>query len=382
MFYQIEENDPMPENSPVAIQPNNPIALLRALKGAAASCLLALAMHGAPATAGWLEHMTGYSPNTVGEALQVLLELGLAQRRSRNGGFEIAPEVRALLSGLGGAGEPIKTPEADSGVAQEFGVEWDEGLESSERAMFLQTETENPVEAEEYTSPDSDSVSAEASHDPLLEVSRVLHATLSLFGEPVHGPPERYPDAWLLLATIAEAYDRRHRLRNPARVVYANLKNGSLPATRYRENPAKYLPGEFLRQIGLPEPEQRAGYGGWECQEADEARRQAPLPPPSPHGVHAMDLPASRDGRRTAHQVWQTAQAILSERFSLQTYARMIAPLELVDFEAENALFTFAAPDDYQRRWLEARCTRVFVQILGGICNREARVKFTLTAED
>ena len=54
----------------------------------------------------------------------------------------------------------------------------------------------------------------------------------------------------------------------------------------------------------------------------------------------------------------------------------MIAPLELVDFEAQGAVFTFAAPDDYRREWLEARCARVFLQVLGGICNRETGVKF------
>src|SRR3990172_2244300 len=39
-----------------------------------------------------------------------------------------------------------------------------------------------------------------------------------------YGPPSRSPDVNLLLAAIAEAYVRRHTLRKPARVAYANLK--------------------------------------------------------------------------------------------------------------------------------------------------------------
>lgn len=362
----------MPETSPVAILPNNPIALLRALKGAAASCLLALAMHGAPATAGWLERMTGYSPNTVGEALQVLLELGLARRRSRNGGFEIVPQARALLSGLASLPEADDPPRQGLGEAEAAGVTSGAAAQASNRAIPPQTETENSVAVELIPSPTEDSVSRETPQNPPPEVSRVLSATLSLFGEPVHGPPERYPDPWLLLATIAEAYDRRHRLRNPARVVYTNLKNGSLPAARYRQNPTRYLPGDFLRQIGLPPPEEGAGYGDWESETVEEVEAEEPPAPPRPH----LDLPASRDGSRSARQVWQIARTILAERFSLQTYARMIAPLELVDFEAQSALFTFAAPDDYRRQWLEQRGARVFQQVLGGVCCRETKVAF------
>lgn len=372
MFYYFEGQVNLSQSPLVAIQPNNPIALLRALKGAAASCLLALAMHGSPATAAWLERMTGYSPNTVAEALQVLLELGLAQRRSRNGGFELAPGARALLSG---SGELESDRDA---LAEGFGGGSEEAAVPSECAILPQTESESQEVAEMNPHTDSDSVLPEKPPNPPLEVSRVLRATLKLFGEPVHGPPERYPDVWLLLATIAEAYDRRDRLRNPARVVYTNLKNGSQPAVRYRENPQKYLPGAFLREIGLPEPEEKAGYGDWESEAVDE--RDAPqqaLAPPNP----ALDLPASQDGRRSARQVWQSARAVLGGQMHSHTYIRMIAPLQLVHFEAENATFTFAAPDDYRREWLEQHCTRIFLQVLGGLCNREVEVEFNVWSD-
>ena len=69
---------------------------------------------------------------------------------------------------------------------------------------------------------------------------RILGATRDLFGEMVHGPPSRYRDARLLLATIAEvdvlvSWNFRHVVRlDKIRLFNAvNLKLGYKPLMIY-----------------------------------------------------------------------------------------------------------------------------------------------------
>jgi hypothetical protein len=381
----------LPPFTPPAIQPRNPVALLRALQGPAASCLLALVMGAdsalTPATSAWLEHVTGYSANIVSDALRVLLDLGLVQRPNRNDSILLAPGVRQLLVDAG-----INPPVAPEALPSNLEIapppynpvmeQYPQNLpgNASFRAAAPDSESESlEVEENRSLSPDSDSPDERRNYP--IDVPRLLHATAHLFGEPVHGAPERYPDVPLLLATIAKAYDRSSRLRNPARVVYTNLKNGALPAARYRQDPLAYLPADFLRQAGLPEPglaEQARSpcYGGWtstpELTDPAGPVTSEPLPHPS------TGLPASRNGARSALQVWQSCQTILSGRFHPQTYSRMIGSLRLARYDPAAVAFTFAAADDYQRAWLEQRCTLLFQQVLSGLCDRPVKVKFTI----
>lgn len=54
----------------------NPIKLLRELKGCPLSVLLALSIVRLPVNASWLENMTGYSDKPVTKALELLVEYG------------------------------------------------------------------------------------------------------------------------------------------------------------------------------------------------------------------------------------------------------------------------------------------------------------------
>lgn len=67
---------------------DNPIKLLRQLKGAPLSVLLALFWVNQRVTAGWLETMTGYTDKPVAHALELLKEYGWATRVQ--GGWMIA----------------------------------------------------------------------------------------------------------------------------------------------------------------------------------------------------------------------------------------------------------------------------------------------------
>ncbi len=136
-----------------------------------------------------------------------------------------------------------------------------------------------------------------------LDVARILDATRLLFGERLHGPPSRYPDVRLLLATIAEAYTRRHSLRKPARVAFANLKRGVDPGSEFLADPLLHLPGSFLEAAGLPCHPPAVDAPGWR----GAARRDHPPGRPAAR-ASPLSLPACRCAiRRSAAQVWEIA---------------------------------------------------------------------------
>jgi hypothetical protein len=76
---------------------DNPIKLLRQLKGAPLSVLLALFWAGQRVSAGWLETMTGYTDKPVAHALELLKEYGWAARVQ--GGWMIANAEQLPLTG-------------------------------------------------------------------------------------------------------------------------------------------------------------------------------------------------------------------------------------------------------------------------------------------
>lgn len=230
----------------------------------------------------------------------------------------------------------------------------------------------------------------DAAGDHKARLRRILAATQVIFGEMVLGPPERYPDPDLLLGSIAEAYCRRDYLRNPARVVYANMKNGMLPAQEYLLDPLAHLPVVYLRAAGLlPDSEGEADMGdstadagGWEEASSDLPEVEFQLEPclPDPSVVlpvaHVEDpkgnLPSGSG--RNACQAWQVVRASLLAEMPLSTYQRFIEPVQLVRFDADGCAFTLLAQDEFSQQWLEQRVRLKLVQLLSGICNRSAQV--------
>jgi hypothetical protein len=76
--------------------PELDLALLRALKGAPLSCLLAMLVAGHPVGAVWLESATGYSRQAVGHALGTLKTLHAARCLGRYESWELSESVRGL----------------------------------------------------------------------------------------------------------------------------------------------------------------------------------------------------------------------------------------------------------------------------------------------
>jgi DNA-binding MarR family transcriptional regulator len=88
----------------------------------------------------------------------------------------------------------------------------------------------------------------------LLEHSELLFAPNSVL---TIGLALEKIDADLALGWLAQAWSESSRLNNPAGLVYARLKAADCPKPKpkYYYEPLKYLPREYLVQVGLAEPE-------------------------------------------------------------------------------------------------------------------------------
>jgi hypothetical protein len=84
----------------VVDQPSQAVRLVRELKGASLSILVALAFVNQPVDQAWLERATGYTDKTVGQALLYLSETGFAERTVEGWqGTRAAQKLFMLLSG-------------------------------------------------------------------------------------------------------------------------------------------------------------------------------------------------------------------------------------------------------------------------------------------
>jgi len=345
----------------------HPTYMLRALKGAPLACLFALLLCEQPASQVWLMRATGYSPNSVSAALRLLEELGLAWRSNPLGDWSpsgdssrrssLTSELAAAL-GLVQPGSAESEPQPSKFEASPGGGE-EESDSSIKKIPPPQTSTQNEVRP-------TGQVSAE----------RILGATRELFGEMVHGPPSRYRDTRLLLATIAEVYSRRHTLAKPARVVYTQLKTRITPAPAYLDDPCAYLPPSFLLAAGLPAsrleltglplPDQIAGDDS-----ALEPDVEQDKPPPHP----SLSLPTGLDNKITIAQAWQKAREMLRAELPGHVFDRWVDGLSLQCFDPQRAELTLIAGDAESAAWVSERLAKRLSQVLSGVCAQPVEVR-------
>ncbi len=74
----------------------NPLGLLRMLKGCPLAALFALGLAHQPVGRAWIAQVTGYSQNTTQQALEYLVEIGLAARSGRYEGWSLAAGAEQL----------------------------------------------------------------------------------------------------------------------------------------------------------------------------------------------------------------------------------------------------------------------------------------------
>jgi len=63
--------------------PDRPLILLKVLKGAPLSCLAAMHLRAIPVTSAWLTRATGYPPESISQALEILSDYNLVSRVQR-----------------------------------------------------------------------------------------------------------------------------------------------------------------------------------------------------------------------------------------------------------------------------------------------------------
>ncbi len=354
-----------------------PTSLARLLKGAPLACLFVLMCSDQPLRAGQMCQASGYSANSVTAALRLLVDLGLVRRCDE--GWRAVDGLVNLL---------FRQPSAPAASAEGC---WGEraGLQTdalaSNRESFSSGGGVNPRDLIPMPPPPEEKAQCAAREfdSSPAAVGRILEASALLFGEHIHGPPSRYPDAHLLLASIAEAYARRHTLHKPARVVYANLKRGVNPGSSYLANPLASLPREFLIAAGLPAPPEDQPAESLD-DDADELW-EADAPPdeaqPLLQAHPSTAQPVNGVNSRSAAQAWQTALENLRMELSRPIFSAWVEGCYLARYEMELNAFWIAAPDEMHALWLSDRLKPRLEQLLTGICNRQAQARFEIPAD-
>ena len=339
------------------------LLLLQQLKGPALSCLIALAFAGHPVTVSWLKSVTGYGPHSVARAMTHLQELGLATCNDRRSAWQLADSAHQFLRLPTAQPDPYRENRAN----REY-----RGM-SLEEVNLTELKEDQLTSTDSDSSPDRENCTAPASLADA-SVDQILAATSLLFGERVLGPADRYPDTLLLLAWIAEAWTMRHKLRNPARVVYSNLKNHRPPDPRFLNASLASLPVEFLTAAGLshlcPPPPERCSVAPEPQPDPDPAPEDPDDPEPDP----SLSLPANLRGTLTAQQAWDQLLDALENLIPRSTFRTWVGPAQLVRFDPLTWTFTVEVPTPQLKALWDDRLVLTVRRQLIGVCGRPAGI--------
>jgi hypothetical protein len=399
--------------------------LMRALKGPASACLMALSLVEHPVTARWLAHTTGYSPNTITRALRLLEQLGLVAHDGRRSGWRSEwgmqrraagqePGVQAIPAEseppAGDADHP-SLPETPllANTATEIAncdaldlapaaclaeqrcavkdIANCDSLESKEdslrllKSQAIDSDSGKPpqfaITAREVIAgrPASgvDPPEIPEKFHPPERVARLLQAARVLFDEPVMVPPGPPVDARLALAWIAQAYQLRRKLSKPARVVYAQLKRGELPYSRYLDDPLSCLPVHYLEAAGLRAPPAVEGEPP-QPEEEPPTEEQAAAPLSEPHP--SLSLPVSPGSPYSAQQAWQQALEVALQLAPPGLLRQGLRAVELLQYDPGQGLFTLLAQDAQAQQLMQERLAKLLQRWLQGICQRSVLVRF------
>ncbi len=195
-----------------------------------------------------------------------------------------------------------------------------------------------------------------------------------------------------MLAVIAETYHNRDQLRKPARVAYSAYHQGRDPDRVYWEHPRRYLPADFLEQVGLPGQDLSRGWDDQYWQDPDQPSPLAVRPAPS--GTQPGGSGPSRPGREQVPpdggapgldplqaERWREALRLMQRDLDLVTYKRYLADLVLVRYDPDSGLLTVGCREA-DLAWLEDRMRRRLERMLIGIWGRMVQVVFVTRPPD
>jgi hypothetical protein len=250
-------------------------AILRSLKGAPLSCLIALSTVDHPVEAQWLCEMTGYSHGTITAGLRALAAHGFVTHNPSRSGWRLTPRGKIVhirdTSELKAPQEKesqVEKPDIDPQLPNPF----EPTPKSGAGRNFCDSGSQAKLRESDYkdihTESDSNlslSLAAEENNDSEKgQLEKILESCELILGEPVIWPKGVNLKVETTLACIAQAYVEREKFSKPARVVYANLRHSARPAEKYLRDPYHYLPERYLEAVGLDRSYSRYRYLEWE----------------------------------------------------------------------------------------------------------------------
>lgn len=223
---------------------DNPISIVRALKGCPLSCLFALAITNQPTGEDLLVSVTGYSDKTVNSALKTLKEFGLAVSTSRTHGWQLTGDARQLPLSQ----DLLESASRNSEIPHVVGV-----------VVNLNNSLDSIKQQQQQRAGNSDSDFSE-------EQARVYKTLLKTGLWPNISRGLVDSDIRDVLGWIAYCCDPQNKIHNKPALIAAQLRGGeNHPGDRYMpqfvcgachlsenkcscENPTLIIPDEFLEK--------------------------------------------------------------------------------------------------------------------------------------
>jgi hypothetical protein len=240
--------------------------MVRELKGAPLSIIIALGLVHQRVNQEWIERSTGYSDKSISQALQYLREVELVDE-TRTGWQLIKENVKQLplmllLDEPSPKSAPVQGSQSESGVPisckgeQADNIPTDDIQLSRDNSDSSKLEEVNPININD-SSTDSLNLSTQDGKIPVVrenseEIRRVLDAAADLFGHEIIGDPCDYADIDRLLGWIAQAFHAHDKVKSPAGLVYWAFHQGKdrKPERKYLDYVDQYLPESFMRASG------------------------------------------------------------------------------------------------------------------------------------
>lgn len=209
-----------------------------------------------------------------------------------------------------------------------------------------------------------------------ISLETLLSAAGGLFGERLHLPYPQVTDCAELLGWIAYAWERRERFDHPVRVIFANLRRGWSPPIACQRHPERFLPGAFLRELGLVPP---AADASLEEPDADTEDPTDTPPetaaPPVPDA--SLELPAGPASMFSAAEAFEAARDGLAVTLNPVLFQRYLSGVQPLRFDPEAGQLVLLAARPADLVWLERFARDGLQRLLKRQAGRELQVVFT-----
>jgi biotin operon repressor len=191
------------------------VVMVRALRGAPLSCLVALALSNNPVGCAWLTRVTGYSDKPISEALKTLREFGLVDCNGRYDGWRLVESVQLpFVLENGSRNNSVSLPTTTTTTIEETRPEQKQKERGSRK--------------------NSDSIINE------LRKAKIFEPTASQLAEL----------SWVTLEYIRAHIDQARRDGVPTGLLVHRIRSGDdMPERQSSSNPRRYIEGEYASLI-------------------------------------------------------------------------------------------------------------------------------------